>query len=92
FVYTINTKPGLIPGTSIKNRVGIYFDANPVVLTNTVENIIGCPGTLGIQSNSNKFAIYPNPAGSTLYLSGSENIENVVISNIVGQVVYSGIF
>ncbi len=91
-VYTINIKPGLSYGATIKNRVGIYFDANPVVLTNIVENTIGCPGTLGIKNMESDFSIYPNPANAELYISSDRNIENVSISNVLGQVVYTATY
>lgn len=41
--YTIKTRNGLPDCTHIPARAGIYFDMNPVVMTNTIENIIGPP-------------------------------------------------
>ena len=38
--FTILPKPGLSPGTILSNTAGIYFDANPPVLTNKVETKI----------------------------------------------------
>ncbi len=40
-VFNIKTKPGLADGTPISNYAGIFFDDNPAVLTNTVQNTIG---------------------------------------------------
>lgn len=60
-IYNIKTKPGLVDGTVVQNRAGIYFDDNPVVLTNTVQNVIGiapitgpanlCPTITSVLSN-----------------------------------------
>jgi uncharacterized repeat protein (TIGR01451 family) len=41
FIYKIKAKTSLADGTAITNRAGIYFDDNPVVLTNKVTNTIG---------------------------------------------------
>ena len=40
-VFNVKTKGGLPDGTLIFNHAGIFFDDNPVVMTDTVENIIG---------------------------------------------------
>lgn len=42
-VYKIKARTGLPHGRTIPNRAGIYFDTNPVVLTNTVTNTILIP-------------------------------------------------
>ncbi len=41
FVFSVNARNPLTDGTTILNRVGIYFDENPAVMTNTVVNTIG---------------------------------------------------
>ena len=41
--YTINAKTGLANGTEIVSHAGIYFDDNPVVLTDTAINTILIP-------------------------------------------------
>ena len=89
-VFTINTKNGLSDGTLIDNRAGIYFDDNAVVMTNTVEDIIGSASTeTGTQvvTANNKVAIYPNPTNETLTIKTPQGIyTNYTISNTVGQV------
>jgi hypothetical protein len=40
-VFTIKTKTGLPDGAAINNIAGIFFDDNPVVMTNSVNNTIG---------------------------------------------------
>ncbi|MCD6010543.1 MAG: hypothetical protein K0Q79_405 [Flavipsychrobacter sp.] len=87
-IYTINTKTGLTDGTIIPNRVGIYFDHNDVVMTNTVENIIGFPST-GVRSVAkNNVQVFPNPANDLLTIRMDEGTYNsFVITNTVGQIV-----
>jgi uncharacterized repeat protein (TIGR01451 family) len=41
FVFSVNARNPLADGTTIMNRVGIYFDENPVIMTNSVTNTIG---------------------------------------------------
>ncbi|OFX56583.1 MAG: hypothetical protein A2046_13440 [Bacteroidetes bacterium GWA2_30_7] len=38
--YSINTKSDLLHGTKIKNTAYIYFDFNPAIITNTIENVV----------------------------------------------------
>jgi len=40
-VFTVKAKNSLPDGATIYNHAGIFFDDNPVVMTNTIENIIG---------------------------------------------------
>jgi len=46
-VFTINALAGLPQCTAITNDAGIYFDYNPVVMTNSVTNMIGIPPFAG---------------------------------------------
>lgn len=87
FTYTINSLTGLPPGTIIPNRVGIYFDYNPVVMTNTVNNIIPFPGTLTTHVYDNDdVQIFPNPAYNEITIKMSDSYYNsFTISNQVGQ-------
>ncbi len=88
--YTIYTKPGLTTGTIIKARAGIYFDDNPVVLTNETETKIGCPTVVQVNNiAANKdILIYPNPTKELLFVSAaSKSINRVEISNSIGQVI-----
>lgn len=41
FKFRVQPFASVAPGTDITNRAGIYFDFNPVVMTNTVTNRIG---------------------------------------------------
>ena len=87
-MYNIKTRAGLADGTSIQNHAGIFFDINPVVLTNTVENIIGC-GVLGIKNTDKTFNVelYPNPAKDELTINiDRDAYTSFIITNQVGQV------
>ena len=46
-VYTVKARTGLADGVTILNHAGIFFDDNPVVMTNTAVNVISL-----IQGNS----------------------------------------
>jgi len=90
-IFTINTKQGVANGIDIGNRAGVYFDVNPVVLTNQVDNIIGC-GTTLVNTPEEFFSIYPNPANSFIYVDNRNNISPnyFVIKNSIGQIVLRG--
>lgn len=89
FVFKIKTKAGIAAGTQIPHRVGIYFDENPVVMTNTAYTTKGCP-TLSIQSLSAadqpNVSIYPNPTTNELTIKMEDGAyNNYNITNTVGQ-------
>ena len=65
-IFTINSKAGLPDCSKIFNHAGIFFDINPVVMTDTVENIIGLPPTAGIVTGSSSVCV-----GSAITLSDS---------------------
>ncbi len=92
-IFNINTKPGLANGTNINNRAGIYFDVNPVVMTNTVTNTIGCPAINGVTAvtENSKIDIYPNPAYSELNIKVPEGAyQSYSITNSLGSVLSDG--
>jgi uncharacterized repeat protein (TIGR01451 family) len=90
FMYTIKNKPGIPTGIIARSRVGIYFDYNDVLLTNTVENRKGCPTTTGIAdagTKGNSIAIYPNPTSGNLTIDmGNNSYGSLSVTNAVGQV------
>lgn len=59
--FSILLKPGLPPGSVVPNAVGIYFDANPVVATNTAETrvLLPLPVTEAVALPAAR--VYPNP-------------------------------
>ena len=82
----MNTKAGLSNGTVINNQAGIWFDYNPVVMTNTVSNTIGTLSVSQVNNMSN-VAVFPNPVGSDLTIQTSgKQFDKLVIINTLGQV------
>ncbi len=93
-IFNINTKPGLANSTNIVNRAGIYFDVNPVVMTNTVTNTIGCPviNSVTAVTENNRIDIYPNPAYSELNIKIPEGAyQSYSITNSLGSVLSDGV-
>lgn len=89
FVYKIKTKAGLATGSSILNRVGIYFDHAEVVMTNTVQNLKGCPvpppASVG-QFVTHNILVYPNPATDELTIKTEPGTFTfATITNTIGQ-------
>ncbi len=85
-MFNIKTKAGLPTGTEIFNHAGIFFDANPVVMTNTVEDIIGTPLRVTIPQKDYQVVLYPNPATNELTIKmDREAYNSFSISNSIGQ-------
>ena len=94
FVYKIKTKGATLSRVRVGNRVGIYFDENEVVMTNTAENEIGCPVTGIAQpekplSVSNYTSLFPNPTTGELTIkTDGQTFSSFTITNAVGQQVW----
>lgn len=76
-------------GSVIENRVGIYFDINPVVLTNTVFHTVGVNFlTVATREPAGKRLLYvfPNPATDYLYLP-LETAARVSLRDPLGRLV-----
>ena len=85
-VFSVKTKSNLPFGTYINNKAGIYFDYNPVVMTNTVTNRIGFPLVASTISNMIKADIYPNPVTDILNITTDAAAYNTLeITNTIGQ-------
>lgn len=85
--YKIRVKPGFAVGDIIPNAAGIYFDTNPVVITNTFNTEFVT--TLGTGDfGSSNMIVFPNPANSTIQISlqnTSETIASVTITDVLGK-------
>jgi hypothetical protein len=46
--------------------------------------------TFYVPLNEDNIFIYPNPAASLINLNGSEGVTNIIISNIVGKIIWTG--
>jgi hypothetical protein len=87
FVYTINLKNGLPNNTQISNRAGIYFDDNAVVMTNSAENVTGCPTSVHNVKKADDVQIYPNPADNDFIITASNTYTTFSLTNVFGDVV-----
>ena len=70
------------------------YNANLFIATNDDKNpLFTIPVTLnyfdGIENNEAAFTMYPNPAAGTVNVKAETAINNVVVYNEIGQVVYS---
>lgn len=87
-MFEINMLPSIGDGDEVSNSAGIYFDYNPVVLTDTaiskVRYTVGVPELVSMLEPK----IYPNPANNILYveLIGSTMIR-VDIVDLSGKTV-----
>jgi len=89
-VFKVKTKTGLAPGTLINNRAGIYFDYNPVVMTNTVTNIIPAINAVPEVHNNSAVSVYPNPVHDMLHVNtAGAAYTAITITNTIGQTVAS---
>ncbi len=86
-VYKINRRFGMPDGAKLTNTAGIYFDTNPVVMTNTVENVKGCPPPVAIPVVAGAGAnLFPNPTTHTLTIKTTQQqYTTYTITNSVGQ-------
>jgi len=99
-VFSIDFKPNLLHNTEITNNVGIYFDFNPVVLTNETKNTIfvGDLSTwecyLGEEIlEADFFKIYPNPTNDIIHVSSKENVDaTVYLYDIHGNLIKTKVF
>ncbi len=90
-MFTINALNGLPNGTTIFNHAGIFFDYNPVVMTDTVENIIGIPSFATNLNQVSNVSIRPNPATDELKIVVDESyFSSYTITNEVGQLCLQG--
>lgn len=85
-VFSLRTKTNLAPLTVIPNRAGIYFDINPVVMTNQVENIIE---PVGIKQTLLPLAtVHPNPVHDVLTIRMDKHqYSNAKLLNTIGQTI-----
>jgi len=85
--YSIKNSALMATGQTINSRAGIYFDINPVVMTNTANNVKGCPTTMVAQPNAGSDVdIYPNPTVNELVISSPTTAYTVcTITNSIGQ-------
>ncbi len=87
-MFNINTIPGLADGSTTTNRAGIYFDVNPVVMTNNAATQVGGCTTTSVKAvaPAAPLNIYPNPATTALHINTTLDCYNTVtITDVTGQ-------
>jgi uncharacterized repeat protein (TIGR01451 family) len=85
--FNINMKKNLPANTQIHNRAGIYFDINPVVMTNQVTNWID-PNNIKQVVKMNEVAVYPNPTDGVLTIKADiARYNEVKLVSTMGQLV-----
>ena len=100
FKFKIDQTPGNVPGTRIENRVGIYFDYNDVVLTNTAYNTIEYPGGATSIAEGNSYGVvgvkvYPNPFDQFAWVELSNEVTGNLsfkLYNLMGELVQDRAF
>jgi uncharacterized repeat protein (TIGR01451 family) len=92
-MFYINTQPGLVAGTHIYNRAGIYFDYNDVVMTNQVDNLIGC-SPANVNNTTTVGAVpevYPNPASGSITITADvSDFDTYTVFNSLGKTITEG--
>ncbi len=89
-VFSVKSISGLPRGAVLTNKAGIYFDENPVVMTNMAESINGCGGTLSINNPVIPTVnIYPNPSTGKLTIKAGTPLTSINIETLMGQSVYT---
>lgn len=69
-MFELNLLPGLGHGDQILNRAGIYFDFNPVVLTDYATSRVDfSSGISEVAFNNSAVSLYPNPSQNHLIIS-----------------------
>lgn len=89
--YTICQKENLADGTKINNRAGIYFDANPPIVTNTymhtVQRLKNNLTSIHDEKYLNKRLIWPNPTSGEVNIKVASSIREIVVMSADGKLV-----
>jgi uncharacterized repeat protein (TIGR01451 family) len=89
--YEIKPKNSLAPGTQIRNRAGIYFDYNPVVMTNGTLNTIEATTGVQVAPTMPAATIYPNPATEEFTIHAPGNVYSTyTVTNMLGETLLAG--
>lgn len=88
--FRILQKPNNPLGTVIKNWVGIVFDYNVPVITDTVVLTVGTHISVNdIQGKSNQVIVYPSPTNGTFILESGSKYAYAEVLNILGEKIIS---
>jgi uncharacterized repeat protein (TIGR01451 family) len=92
--FTVLQNPELPNGTVINNRVGIYFDFNDPIITNTTTHTINrevfiTTSSQQISKANNFMIIYPNPVSQILNIILDDNQPlNIEIYSVDGKIMH----
>jgi uncharacterized repeat protein (TIGR01451 family) len=98
FIFEIEPKSTLEPGTAVDNNIAIYFDFNEPIITNSVTNtfvtaIPECETSISSNLNSNiDLIVFPNPAENTLQVVPGGLVDGasyyIRIADLLGRSLY----
>ena len=85
--YRIRPQADLVVGDSMLNNVGIYFDFNEPVITNTAITTISSTTLINERAVDQVFKIYPNPAKQSIIVEFFELISDgqVKVTDATGR-------
>lgn len=87
-MFDIDLKPGVTDGDEINNGAGIFFDFNPVVLTNIANSKVDFSVGIPELMNTIRPKVYPNPANNMLYVELPEaKLISIDIVDLSGKLV-----
>ena len=86
--FTLSQVDDVPENTIISNTADIFFDFNPAITTNTVENLIKNEVT-SISGLVSTLAIYPNPTSGLIQVESSNPVSNFVLTDMSGRRVWS---
>ncbi len=93
-VFKIKTLPSLEINDVIENTAEIYFDFNFAIVTNTTKTRIGLDHHISLKLSSNRIEerelsvrLMPNPSSSVLHVSSEENIREIIVYSVLGEIV-----
>ncbi|RYG16279.1 MAG: T9SS type A sorting domain-containing protein [Chitinophagaceae bacterium] len=87
--YRIKPISSIQVGEIMSGGAGIYFDSNPIVITNTVSTEIIDQLNI-IEFQDSKVLIYPNPSNSIVYLKAPDGdiVKEVLLYTLHGSLAY----
>lgn len=87
-IATIDSITGAVVGVS-SGTVMFTYTIPGGCYVYAIGTVLSCPNKVPIISNVNELSVYPNPTTTTLTITAKDGIKTVVISNLLGQTVYS---
>lgn len=79
-LYRIKPRSTLVLGDSVLNQVGIYFDYNLPIITNTAHTVIGSNIGLEAVTPSSSFSLHPNPTLGALLIRSLYALDNATLT------------